>query len=121
MQADALSRRPHYEVKGNQASPAILAHGKDGVLHYRRPTLAATLALQPEPLIARIRQETANDPIYGIAEKETNRLEKMDDGTIQLHGLIYVPEKLRSEVIASQNITIIPQEDKFNFPKLLYP
>ena len=50
-QADALSRRPDYEVRGNEASPAILTKGGDGALRYKRPTLAATLALQPESLI----------------------------------------------------------------------
>ena len=87
-QADALSRRPDYEVRGNEISPAILTKEEDGTLRYKRPNLAATLALQPEPLIDRIRQETVQDPIYGIADREANSLERTEDGFVHLHGLL---------------------------------
>ncbi|KAF4228200.1 hypothetical protein CNMCM8980_006938 [Aspergillus fumigatiaffinis] len=102
-QADALSRRPDYELQGKTVEPAILKQQEDGSLTYNHHTLAATIELQEDPLIQRIIEATKKDKI--IQEMLENSAENKhmttnEQGLIYLRGLIYIPECMRSEIIA---------------------
>jgi hypothetical protein len=57
-QADALSRRPDYEIQGKTIEPAILRQQEDGSLTYNHHTLAATIELNEDPLIQEIAEAT---------------------------------------------------------------
>jgi hypothetical protein len=50
-QADALSRRPDYELQGKTIKPAILKEQEDGTLTYNHHVLAATIKLKEDLLI----------------------------------------------------------------------
>jgi hypothetical protein len=102
-QADALSQRPDYELQGKTVEPAILKQQEDGSLTYNHHTLAATIELQEDPLIQRIIEATKKDKI--IQEMLENSAENKhmttnEQGLIYLRGLIYIPECMRSEIIA---------------------
>ncbi|KAJ8174656.1 hypothetical protein LV157_008777 [Aspergillus fumigatus] len=62
-QADALSRRPDYELQGKTVEPAILRQNSDGSLIYNHQVLAATIELTEDPLIQKIIKATKTDKI----------------------------------------------------------
>lgn len=99
-QADALSRRPDYELKDKIIEPAILKKAEDGSIVYNKQQLAATIHIQDD-MIAKIIKETKTDQwIQEMLEhSDSGRLTSDEDGIVYLHGLIYVPEVLRDEII----------------------
>jgi transposase InsO family protein len=102
-QADALSRRPDYELQGKTIEPAILRQQEDGSLTYNHHTLAATIELQEDPLIRKIIEATKKDKIIQEMLENSAENEHMttnEQGLIYLRGLIYIPECMRSEIIA---------------------
>jgi transposase InsO family protein len=101
-QADALSRRPDYELGTKAASPAVLKQNEDGTLSYNKQILAATIEVKDDDFTQQIRNaqkddETAKTILEG--EVESTHFTKDDTGMVYAHGLIYVPAKLRNEVI----------------------
>ncbi|KAJ8228025.1 hypothetical protein LV160_008960 [Aspergillus fumigatus] len=85
-QADALSRRPDYELQGKIIKPAILKRQEDGSLTYNHQTLAATIELQEDPLIQRIIKATKKDKI--IQETLENSADN-EHLTTDNRGIIY--------------------------------
>lgn len=99
-QADALSRRPDYEIKGKSIEPAILRREKDGSIAYNRQQLAATIELETNEIEQKIAEETKNEPLMEkYAETVKEKVNRGANGTIYIHGLLYVPEKLREDII----------------------
>jgi transposase InsO family protein len=100
-QADALSRRPDYEIGTKTAEPAVLKQNNDGTISYNKQILAATSELKDDEFTQQIREATTKDRlIQEIQENpKDNRVIDEDDGLVYLHGLIYIPTTLRNEVI----------------------
>jgi transposase InsO family protein len=101
-QADALSRRPDYEVDTKAAESAILKRNEDGSISYNKQILAATIELKDDELLDQLRETTKNDQAMQdlLEDSMTNdKLTQDDTGLVYMHGLIYVPMALREEVI----------------------
>lgn len=60
-QADALSRRPDYEIKDKSINPAILKTNEDGTISYNHQVLAATMYILDENLEKKIIEEIRKD------------------------------------------------------------
>ena len=97
-QADALSRRPDYEIGTKAAEPAVLRQNSDGTISYNKQILAATVELKDDEFLQQIKDALEKDTINQLVEKG-GKLTKDEDGLLHMHGLIYVPAKLRNEVI----------------------
>ena len=101
-QADALSRRPDYEIKDKTINPAILRTNEDGTISYNHQVLAATMHASNELLEKKIAEETRKDKmIQDMIENsaENDKLTTDDNGLAYLHNLIYVPKSMRNEII----------------------
>jgi hypothetical protein len=101
-QADALSRRPDYELQGKTIEPAILKQQQDGSLTYNHHTLAATIELHEDPLIQKIIEATKGDKIIQEMlenSAENENLTTDDRGLVYLRNLVYIPDCMRNEVI----------------------
>ncbi|KAG0158309.1 hypothetical protein PDIDSM_5822 [Penicillium digitatum] len=97
-QADALSRRPDYELGTKSAEPAVLRQNSDGTISYNKQILAATMEVVDDDFLQKIRDALEGDAINELAT-EGSKLISDDTGLLHMHGLIYVPSKLRNEVI----------------------
>jgi transposase InsO family protein len=105
-QADALSRRPDYELQGKTVEPAVLRQNEDGSLTYNHQILAATIELMEDPLIQRIAEATKTDRIIQEMlenSADNENLTTDDRGLIYLRSLIYIPECMRTEIIAKHH------------------
>lgn len=103
-QADALSRRADHEEGVRKPEPALLRHAEDGTMMYNHQvaSLEATSELSGSPFVNKLIEETKRDEmIQRMLENSANndKLTQGDDGIVYLHNLIYVPHKLRQEVI----------------------
>lgn len=102
-QADALSRRPDYELQGKTVEPAILRQNSDGSLIYNHQVLAATIELTEDPLIQKIIKATKTDKIIQEMlenSADNENLSTDERGLVYLRNLIYIPEPMRTEIIA---------------------
>ena len=76
----------------------MLRQNSDGTISYNKQLLAATVEVEDSDLLQRIRKELETDTINQLL-RENDKLVKDESGLFHLHGLIYVPVKLREEVI----------------------
>jgi transposase InsO family protein len=95
--ADALSRRPDYELGTKEAAPAILTTNDEGDIIYNHQILAATSELQDDEWLEKIREATRNDESIQNILGNSTALTK--NGLVHIHGLIYVPGNLQNDVI----------------------
>jgi transposase InsO family protein len=95
--ADALSRRPDYELGTKEAVPAILTTDSEGHIIYNHQILAATSELQNDEWLERIRVNTETDE--SLQKVLGNNTALMKDGLVHVHGLVYVPRNLQNEII----------------------
>ncbi|KAJ5919015.1 Retrotransposon polyprotein [Penicillium verhagenii] len=86
-QADALSRRPDYQIGVKDTVPAILKADEKGNLVYNHQTLAATKATGDDQRL----QDMVNEGNNGKAI--------LDEGILLVHGLVYVPQRMQEEII----------------------
>jgi transposase InsO family protein len=99
-QADALSRRPDYEIQGKTVEPAILKKAENGSIIYNHHTLAATTEIIQHPIVTRLIEATRIDPtIQEIIKDHNDKITIDNTGLVYFHGLIYVPRDLRDEII----------------------
>lgn len=97
--ADALSRRPDYEIGTKEAAPAILTTNEQGDIVYNRQILAATSEIEDDGWLDKIRKATTEDEsMQKILESDQNGT-MSDDGLVLIHGLIYIPRSLQDETI----------------------
>ena len=94
-QADALSRRPDYEIQGKTIEPAILKKAENGSIIYNHHTLAATTEIIQDPIITKLIEATRSNPIIqGIIKDNNNKITTDNTGLVYFYGLIYVPRDL---------------------------
>ncbi|KAE8553813.1 hypothetical protein EYB25_002351 [Talaromyces marneffei] len=109
--ADALSRRPDHEEGIKKPEPALLRMNKEGHLEYNPQvaTLAATIETTTDSeLQDKLIKETAKDQnIQLLVEKEDDRITATETGLVFWHGLIYVPNTLRNEIIQLHHDSMI--------------
>jgi hypothetical protein len=96
-----LSRRLDYEIGTKTAEPAVLKQNQDGTISYNKQILVATSELKDDEFTQQIREATEKDNLIQEIRSnlKDNRIIDSDDGLVYLHGLIYIPNTLRSEVI----------------------
>jgi hypothetical protein len=99
--ADALSRRPDYELRTKEASPAILTTDSEGHIVYNHQVLAATNTLQDNEWLERIREATTHNEVIQKILGNNTALTK--DGLVLIHDLVYVPGKLQEEIIKTHH------------------
>jgi transposase InsO family protein len=99
--ADALSRRPDYELGTKEAVPAILTTDSEGNIVYNHQVLAATSELQNDEWLSRIREATDTDE--SIQKILGNNTALTRDGLVYIHSLVYVPGKLQDEIIQTHH------------------
>jgi transposase InsO family protein len=99
-QADALSRRPDYEIRGKTIEPAILRKTEDGSIIYNHHILAATMEVIEDPIITKLIEATKSDKtIQEMIKVDNDNITTDDNGLVYFRGLIYVPKTLREEII----------------------
>lgn len=101
-QADALSRRPDYELGTKAAEPAVLRQNPDGTISYNKQILAATIEVRNDDFLQQVREEQKKDTTSKAildGEVKNDNFTADDTGLVYAHGLIYVPNKLRNEII----------------------
>jgi len=99
-QADALSRRPDYEIQGKTIEPAILRKTEDGSIIYNHHILAATVEVIEDPIITKLMEATKSDEtIQEMIKVNNDKITTDDTGLVYFYGLIYVPKNLREEII----------------------
>lgn len=106
--ADALSRRPDYEIKDKTVNSAILRKIDDESMSYNHPILAATIQIQDEPLMNRIIGETKKDQMIQEMVENSEEIEKLttdDNEIVYMHGLIYVPKSMRTKILTMHHDT----------------
>ena len=101
-QADALSRRPDYEIKERTPNPAILKANEDGSIGYNQQILAATFHINDKTLEKRIIEETKEDDIIQDMIEDPTNSDKITEkeGLVYMRNLIYIPKCMRNEIIA---------------------
>lgn len=97
--ADALSRRPDYELGTKEAEPAILTTNDQGEIVYNRQTLAATSEPEDDGWLDQLRRATAEDESMQKILATDQYGAMSDEGLVLVHGLIYVPRPLQTEAI----------------------
>jgi hypothetical protein len=95
--ADALSRRPDYELGTKEAVPAILTTDSEGHIIYNHQILAATSELQNDEWLEKIRVNTETDE--SLQKVLGNNTALVKNGLVHVHGLVYVPRNLQNEII----------------------
>ena len=104
--ADALSRRPDYEIGTKEAAPAILTTNEEGDIVYNHQILAATTELQDDGWLERIKEAMTEDEAIQRILQSGLREEHMaqnDTGLVLVHGLVYVPRSLQEEIIKAHH------------------
>ena len=99
--ADALSRRADYMQGEEEVAHTILRQTDDGSLEYNRQ-IATLVKVMPGNWIERIKSAYDKDAMAETLSKgcgENPRISKDDRGILLWDGLVYVPTKLRSELI----------------------
>src|SRR2546430_3116847 len=80
----------------------ILRLNRKGDLEYNHPELSITMIVQPGTWIERIQDAYVTDTMAETLRDQLNmnpRISKANQGTLMWDGLIYVPTKLRKQLV----------------------
>src|SRR3989440_492878 len=100
--ADALSRRADYMQGKEPRENTILRFNRKGDLEYNYPELSTTMIVQPGTWIKRIQDAYVTDTMAETLRDQLNtnpRVSKDNQGTLMWDGLVYVPTKLRKQLV----------------------
>src|SRR2546421_2472863 len=100
--ADALSRRADYMQGKEPRENTILRFNRKGDLEYNHPELSTTMIVQPGTWIERIQDAYVTDTMAETLRDQLNanpRVSKDNQGTLMWDGLVYVPTKLRKQLV----------------------
>jgi hypothetical protein len=104
--ADALSRRSDYKDDGPRPGYQLLRVTENGDLEYANPQVAVALIITNEGLRDKLIAAYENDTMAKELEKRVNNdphVDKDSQGLLRFYDKLYVPTKLRQEVIRNNH------------------